>query len=64
MENFDYLEAVKRLEEIAGLVEDPGTSLDDMDSLMKESAALVEKCRSYLRGMRDKMSSDEEKTDI
>lgn len=63
MENFDYLEAVKRLEEIAGLVEDPGTSLDDMDKLMKESAALVEKCRSYLRGMRE-MINDEEKTDI
>lgn len=54
MENFDYLEALKRLEEIAVRVEDPKTGLEDIDKSIKEADALIEKCRRYLREARQK----------
>ena len=54
MENFNYLDAISRLEAIAAKVEDPATGLSDMDNYIRESASLVDKCRKYLRGCRDK----------
>lgn len=54
---FDYNEAVARLEEIAMKVEDPSTSLDDIDRLVRESEKLVESCRGYLRSVREKVES-------
>lgn len=57
MENFDYLEAIKRLEEIAVKVEDPDTGLEAVDRYLKEADALVEKCRSYLRTVREKVDA-------
>jgi len=57
MENFDYLEAIKRLEEIAGKVEDPATGLEAIDKYLKEADALVEKCRAYLRTVREKVDT-------
>ena len=44
---FDYSKAVEELESIAQKVEDPKTSLDDIDSYMKRSAELIDKCRDY-----------------
>ena len=54
MEKFNYLGAIKRLEEIVGKVEDPSTGLDDIEGYIKESDELIEKCRAYLRSAREK----------
>lgn len=57
MENFDYLEALKKLEEIAEKVEDPGTGIEAVDAYIKEADELVEKCRNYLRTAREKVNA-------
>ncbi|MCQ2146029.1 MAG: exodeoxyribonuclease VII small subunit [Bacteroidales bacterium] len=50
---FDYPKAVAELEKIAVTVEDPKTSLDEIDALMKRSKELVAACREYLRSVRE-----------
>ena len=55
MEKFDYKEAVRELESIAGKVEDPSTGLDDIDKYVKRSKELIAACRAYLRTVRDKV---------
>lgn len=54
---FDYPKAVEELEKIAQTVEDPKTSLDDIDKYMKRSAELIALCREYLRSVRDKVEN-------
>lgn len=54
MENFDYNEALKRLERIAAIVEDPQTGLDDIDKYIKEADILIGQCRGYLREARER----------
>lgn len=60
-EKFDYNVAVARLEEIALKVEDPSTSLDDIDRLVRESEKLVEACRNYLRSVRERVETIDSK---
>lgn len=55
MEGFDYAKAVEELESIAIKVEDPHTGIDDIDKYIKRSQELVEACRAYLRGVREKV---------
>ncbi len=55
-EKFDYAKAVEELEAIAARVEDPGTGIEDIDKYMKRSKELLEACRSYLRGAREKVN--------
>ncbi len=55
-EKFDYAKAVEELETIAARVEDPGTGIEDIDKYMKRSKELLEACRSYLRGAREKVN--------
>lgn len=57
MEAFDYKEAVARLEKIAEKVEDPATGIEDIDRYVKESNDLIEKCRAYLRTVREKIDT-------
>lgn len=54
-EKFDYTEAVRELEEIAAKVEDPQTGLEDIDRYISRSQVLLEACRAYLRGAREKL---------
>lgn len=54
-ERFDYVKAVEELEAIAAKVEDPKTGIDDIDRYIKRSEELVEACRAYLRGVREKV---------
>lgn len=54
MEKFDYTKAISRLEEILSKVEDPSTGVDDIDKYVKEAESLGEKCRKYLRTLREK----------
>lgn len=54
-ERFDYRKAVEELETIAAKVEDPNTGIGDIDKYMKRSQELVEACRAYLRGARQKL---------
>ena len=52
---FDYAKAIEELEMIASKVEDPATGIDDIARYMKRSDELVEACRDYLRGAREKL---------
>lgn len=56
MEKFDYTKAVEELESIAAKVEDPQTGIDDIDRYIRRSAELIEACRAYLRGTREKLN--------
>jgi len=58
-ENFEYAKAVEELEAIAAKVEDPDTSIDDIDRYMKRSKELLESCRAYLRGRRESLEGGE-----
>ena len=57
MKKFDYTEAMAELEAIAAKVEDPQTAIDDIDRYMKRTEELVEACRAYLRGAREKLDA-------
>ncbi len=56
MERFDYKKAVEELESIAAKVEDPDTGIDDIDRYIRRSEELIEACRAYLRGAREKLN--------
>ena len=58
-EKFDYSKTMAELEEIAAKVEDPGTSLDDIGSLVGRSKTLIEQCRNYLRSVRESIEKEE-----
>lgn len=58
-EEFDYAKAVEELESIAAKVEDPATALGDIERYVKRSQELIEACRAYLRGVRDRIDSME-----
>ena len=57
MEEFNYTKAVEELESIAAKVEDPQTGIDDIDRYIRRSEELIEACRAYLRGARQKLDS-------
>ena len=57
MEEFNYTKAVDELEAIAAKVEDPQTGIDDIDRYIKRSEELIEACRAYLRGAREKVDN-------
>lgn len=57
MENFDYAKALDALEKLAQKVEDPSTSLDDIDKYIAKSEELVGQCREYLRTQREKLDT-------
>lgn len=54
-EIFDYAKAVQELEAIAQKVEDPNTGIDDIDRYIKRSEELIQACRAYLRGARERL---------
>lgn len=54
MENFNYIDAIKKLEELAAKAEDPSTGLDEIDKCIAASEKLVAECRAYLRRAREK----------
>ena len=56
-ENFDYAKAMEELEAIAAKVEDPKTGIEDIDKYIKRSEELVNACREYLRGAREKLDA-------
>ncbi|MGN1046687.1 MAG: exodeoxyribonuclease VII small subunit [Candidatus Cryptobacteroides sp.] len=56
-EGFNYTEAVRELERIAEIVENPETGIDDIDKYIKRSDELISACRAYLRGMKDHINS-------
>lgn len=53
----EYTKAIEELEAIAAKVEDPKTGIDDIDKYIKRSQELIEACRAYLRGAREKLDS-------
>lgn len=57
MENFEYAKAIAELEAMAAKVEDPQTGIGDIDKYMKRSQELIEACRAYLRGAREKLDA-------
>ena len=56
-EEFDYNKAVEELEAIAAKVEDPKTALGDIEKYIRRSKELIEACRAYLRGTREKLET-------
>ena len=56
-EIFDYPKAMEELEALAAKVEDPQTGIGDIDKYMKRSQELLEACRAYLRGAREKLQA-------
>ena len=52
---FDYNKAIEELEQIALKVEDPSTSIDQIDKFLARSKELTEACRNYLRSVREKV---------
>lgn len=56
-EEFDYTKAVEELESIAAKVEDPNTGIGDIEKHIKRSQELIEACRAYLRGAREKLEA-------
>ena len=54
-ERFDYMKAVEELEAIAAKVEDPSTGVGDIDRYVRRSKELLEACRAYLRGTKEKL---------
>ena len=52
---FDYNKAIEELEQIAKEVEDPATSIDQIDKYLARAKELTEACRGYLRSVRDKV---------
>ncbi|MBQ6880546.1 MAG: exodeoxyribonuclease VII small subunit [Bacteroidales bacterium] len=54
-EEFDYTKAVEELESIAAKVEDPQTGIGDIDRYIRRSDELIEACRAYLRGARERL---------
>lgn len=57
MKEFDYTKAMAELEKIALKVEDPRTGVEDIEKYMKRSQELMEACRNYLRGAREKLDA-------
>lgn len=55
MDKFDYEGAVAELEKIVETVENPDTGIDEIDRYVSRSEELVEKCRAYLRGVRERI---------
>lgn len=58
-EEFDYTKAVGELEAIALKVEDPQTSIDEMEAGIRRSEELIGQCRAYLRGVRERLEESE-----
>lgn len=58
MKEFDYAKAIDELETVAARVEDPKTGIDDMEKYIRRSEELVEACRAYLRGAREKLTQN------
>ena len=58
MKEFDYAKAIEELETVAARVEDPQTGIDDMEKYIRRSEELVEACRAYLRGAREKLTQN------
>lgn len=56
-ERFDYAKAVEELEALAAKAEDPSTGIDDIDRCIRRSRELIEACRAYLRGAREKLDA-------
>ena len=57
-EKFDYTKAVAELDGIAGKIEDPQTSLDDIGALVSRSKVLIKQCREYLRSVRESIEEE------
>ncbi len=56
-EKFDYNKAVAELEEIARLVENPDTGIEDIDKYIKKSEKLISACRAWLRDSSEKLDN-------
>ena len=55
---FDYAKGLERLKEIALLMEDPGTPLQELDRYLRESEEISGECRAYLRTIRENHEKD------
>ena len=54
-EPFDYRKAIEELEAIAVKVESPETGIEDIERCIVRSKELVDACRAYLHGARERL---------
>ena len=59
MNMFDYNKAIEELEQIALKVEDPSSSIEEIDKYLDRTRELAEACRAYLRTAREKVDQME-----
>ena len=59
MNMFDYNKAIEELEQIALKVEDPSSSIEEIDKYLARTRELAEACRAYLRSAREKVDQME-----
>ncbi len=58
MNQQEYISKVERLRQIEAQVKDPSFSLDRVEELLEESAAIVRSCKEYTRGLRERLEDD------
>lgn len=56
-EEFDYAKALEELESMAAKAEDPATGIGDIEKCIARSRELIDACRAYLRGAREKLET-------
>lgn len=64
MQDFDYQEALQKLDALLKKVEDPSTGLGEIDRYISESDALIKDCRKYLRSVREKLENHGDEKDL
>lgn len=55
----DYKHNIERLKEIEAQIKDPSFSVDRIEELLMESAAIVKECKEYTRTLREKLDSQQ-----
>ncbi len=55
----DYKHNIERLKEIETQIKDPSFSVDRIEELLLESAAIVKECKEYMRTLREKLDSQQ-----
>ena len=58
-----YKEAIGRIEEIVGLIENQESDIDEMTNLVKEATELINFCKKKLKTAENDLNSSLEKLD-
>lgn len=59
----NYKTAINRIQEIVDIIENQGSDIDDMTSLVKEATDLIDFCKKKLKTAENDLTSSLEKLD-